>query len=720
MRPAGVLFALLLLSVGCPKAPVQRSSPSKRAPSAGDAQAYAVDQVIFEAGLQNHWEDYGWAAREVKAGAPALLNLSNYGGWTLARPGLTGRFGGVVFRFKAPDDYGDFLEIRVDSATQTVFPRIRVGPDNEVMVGDGWKEVVVPMSALDPEGLPFDRVVLRAFRAVGAEWITVDHVCLTRGDGGTVAPASQAWPVSDAVVVIDGAGAAKKISPLVYGIAYAVSSDARDPFVWSMRPTARRWGGNPTSRYNWELGNAWNTANDWFYENVNYTGDPTYSYRRFLAADVEHHVATALTVPMLGWVAKDTSSFSFPVSAFGAQAQTDPGRPEAGNGVSKEGRPISPGTATRTSLPVDAAWVGRWVQTIRREDTLANRQSVHSYILDNEPMLWNSTHRDVHPEPVGYDELLERTVAYAGAVRAADPAAVIAGPALWGWPAYFFSAKDSAISVRLKPDRLLHGDVPLLAWYLRKLREYEKNTGTRLLDVVDVHFYPQAKGVGVGKDGGVDANTAALRLRSTRALWDPRYKDESWIDDTIQLIPRLKAWIAENYPGRGISIGEYNFGAEEHMSGGLAVAEALGRFGQQGVTSAFYWTYPPEHSPAYWAFRAFRDFDGKGGGFLDNTLATTAADPVSVFASRDEAGGHLVVVALNLARDRAVRASIGITGAAGIARTRSFSYAGGPDGFVAQPAEGASSPPLVRTLPPYSISVFDVDLAAPLPGSVER
>ena len=32
------------------------------------------------------------------------------------------------------------------------------------------------------------------------------------------------------------------------------------------------------------------------------------------------------------------------------------------------------------------------------------------YMLDNEPTLWNSTHRDVHPDPVGYEELLDRTL----------------------------------------------------------------------------------------------------------------------------------------------------------------------------------------------------------------------------------------------------------------------------------------------------------------------
>ena len=28
------------------------------------------------------------------------------------------------------------------------------------------------------------------------------------------------------------------------------------------------------------------------------------------------------------------------------------------------------------------------------------------------------------------------------------------------------------------------------------------------------------------------------------------------------LMPRMKEWIDQNYPGRGISIGEWNFGGE--------------------------------------------------------------------------------------------------------------------------------------------------------------
>ena len=52
--------------------------------------------------------------------------------------------------------------------------------------------------------------------------------------------------------------------------------------------------------------------------NVNFTSIPNYSWTHFFDENKQHGVSAAVTVPMLGWVAKDTSSYSYPVSAFRA------------------------------------------------------------------------------------------------------------------------------------------------------------------------------------------------------------------------------------------------------------------------------------------------------------------------------------------------------------------------------------------------------------------
>src|SRR4051812_14906451 len=141
------------------------------------------------------------------------------------------------------------------------------------------------------------------------------------------------------------------------------------------------------------------------------------------------------------------------------------------------GTPIKPNAPTVTSVEASPEFIKRWVQAIVANDQKTKSRSVEQYILDNEPSLWSGNHRDVHPEALSYDELLDRSIRYGSAIRAADPGALIAGPAEWGWTAYFYSPKDMASGVILRPDRRAHGDVPLLPWYLSQLREHDQATG---------------------------------------------------------------------------------------------------------------------------------------------------------------------------------------------------------------------------------------------------
>jgi hypothetical protein len=518
------------------------------------------------------------------------------------------------------------------------------------------------------------------------------------------APAAGKTSVADVDVRCDAP--THPISAMIYGIGARPMHDEPDP--WQLGATIRRWGGNHTSRYNWEIGNAFNAGHDWFFRNLSYGyGGDAPAYERFVADDVAHGLDTAITVPILGWAARDTTSYAFPVAVYGRQHGTAPENSDIGDGVGADGTPIE-GSPERTSVAMPPQSIGRWVRAIREADPSRRRRGVVMYILDNEPTLWSETHRDVHPRPLGYDELLERTIDYATEVRRADPGALIAGPASWGWTGYFESGVDVA-SHPARVDRARHGGVPLLPWWLRQIAAHEKATGVPLIDVLDVHFYPQGEHIGVGTEGDTDADTAARRIRATRSLWDPTYVDESWIREPVKLLPRLREWIDREHPGLGISIGEYNFGAEGHMSGGLAVAEALGRFGQAGITSAFYWDYPPAGSPAYWAFRAYRNFDGAGGHFLDQSVATVSDVPlVSAFASRD--GDRMVLVLLDLdpSADVAARVHVGTCG--DVVRARAFVGKGDAAGLVPGTPPDPSTPEVRLTLPAYSIVVLDLQL----------
>ncbi|MCB0095222.1 MAG: hypothetical protein KDE46_05840, partial [Caldilineaceae bacterium] len=285
----------------------------------------------------------------------------------------------------------------------------------------------------------------------------------------------------------------------------------------------------------------------------------------------------------------------------------------------------------------------------QRFGTAANA-GVALYSLDNEPMLWHHTHRDVHPDPVSYDELRDRTYAYGAAVKQADSTAQTLGPALWGWTAYFYSALDQAAGnnwLNSTPDRSAHNDLPLVPWYLQQMQAYEQQNGTRILDYLDLHFYPQAQGVAL--TGAGEAETQALRLRSTRALWDASYTDESWIGEPVRLIPRMHEWVNQYYPGTKLALSEYNWGALDHMNGALAQADILGIFGREGLDLATLWAALDNNDPFAYAFRMYRNYDGNGSRFGDISVHAESSDQgqLAIYASERSADGALTIMVIN-------------------------------------------------------------------------
>jgi hypothetical protein len=270
-------------------------------------------------------------------------------------------------------------------------------------------------------------------------------------------------------------------------------------------------------------------------------------------------------------------------------------------------------------------------------------------------MLWHATHRDVHPKQPTYDELWERTVKYAEAIKSADPTAKVAGFCSWGWMDLYYSAADGgADNYRTKADWKAHGKVGLAEWFIKKCVEYKQaHDGKALVDVLDVHWYPQAqvKGQGpyLGKGMGQELN--ALRMRSTRDLWDAKYEQESWIKNTgnytpVALIPRVKKWIAEYNPGMEVCLGEYNFGGGDNVTGGLAQAEVFGVLARENVDLAFIWFQPEGTQELAW--RLFRSYDGKQGRFGDQWLDCASDNPdLSVFAAKRTKDGSTTLVVLN-------------------------------------------------------------------------
>jgi hypothetical protein len=440
------------------------------------------------------------------------------------------------------------------------------------------------------------------------------------------------------------------ISPDIYGTAYGDPSALAD-----LNCPVNRLGGNNTSRYNWKI-NADNRGLDWYFQSVPYpsavageAGDTLISQSKAAGAQA------MLTIPLVGWVAKlgpnRQKLDSFSIAKYGQQTDRDwSWFPDAGNGIlSSNGQYVTGNDPNDANIPADVTFQTGWVQHLISSWGTAAAGGLRYYILDNEPSIWFSTHRDIHPTGATMDEVRDKIISYSNAIKGLDSAALVVGPEEWGWSGYFYSGYDqqygSLHGWGNYPDRANHGGWDYLPWLLNQLRLNDQSTGRRTLDVFSVHYYPQ--GGEFGND--VSTNMQLRRNRSTRSLWDPSYTDETWINAVVDLIPRLKGWVSSYYPATKIAITEYNWGAEGHINGATTQADLLGIFGREGLDIATRWTTPDPSSPTYKAIKIYRNYDGAKSAFGDTSVSALAPNPdnIAAFAAERSKDGALTIMVIS-------------------------------------------------------------------------
>jgi hypothetical protein len=480
----------------------------------------------------------------------------------------------------------------------------------------------------------------------------------------TLSPAVAAVPS----LTVDVSAARHRISPDIYGM------NGGDPaLVAELGVPVARWGGNASSRYNFK-NHTYNTGSDWYYENI--VAGPDGTVEAFVTVNRDRGAKQIVTVPLIGWVAKDSPqshpfACAFPATRFPEQDSFDPWDPNCGNGRLNDTN-ITGAVPTDTSFPVDESFVGEMVSHLVSQFGTAAEGGVPVYELDNEPVLWSSTHRDVHPEVVTYDELGTKGTAAAAIIKATDPSAEVLGPSGWGYCEWISSGVDGCA---LGTDAAAHGGLNLSQWYLKNMKDFsDAKGGTRMLDYFDQHFYPQIS-------GGKDAEANALRLRSTRSLWDPTYVEESWIGPTgvnappLQFIRTMKAWIAQYYPGTKTAITEYNWGALDDINGALAQADVLGIFGREGLDLATIWGEPKPTDPAAFSFRMYRNYDGAGSRFGDVSVSATSTDQdqLAVYGAQRSSDEALTVMVVNKTGDD-LTSSLSVTGFNGNGTVQRLTY----------------------------------------------
>jgi hypothetical protein len=477
------------------------------------------------------------------------------------------------------------------------------------------------------------------------------------------------------------------ISPYIYG----TNSPGWEKSGWKTPLT--RAGGNRLTAYNWET-NASNAGSDWQHQNdalMGTTDVPGEAMRKAVASAHEHGAAIVITVPIIGRVAADKNG--------GGDVNKTPDYLNKRFVVSL---PAKNGPfADAPDLTDGKVYQDEFVAWLEKKFPQNGRPPIF-YCMDNEPELWSSTHARIHPEKVRFDEIVRLNTEYATAVKRVAPKALIFGFVSYGW--------HGLTTLQDAPDR---NNRDFTDFFLQEMSAAEKKAGRRLIDVFDFHWYPEARG---GKrritDDDASPEVAAARVQSPRSLWDPSYKESSWVANAaggaIRLLPRLREKIDQHYPGTKLAMTEYYYGGGDHISGAIAQADVLGILGREGAFAAALWHLGRSNDRFInAAFAMFRNYDGQQGAFGDTGLGVTGGDPAiaSLYASVD-AQRRTVLVAINKT-DAVLPLRVDLKEVPKFSSIAVFRLTAGESKPVAQEDQASKGPSqLSLELPPLSVSTI--------------
>ncbi len=453
-------------------------------------------------------------------------------------------------------------------------------------------------------------------------------------------------------VSIDLSAETKSISPYIYGI-----NDAG--YLDKVTATAVRQGGNRYSGYNWEnnysnAGADWKNSSDTYLTNGYSSAEAKTpgACALHLSADAEKNGVgyKMATIQMAGYVSADADGEI-------TQAEAAP---------SARWKQVKAAKGSEFSLEPDTTddyvYMDEYVNyLVNKLGDSTTKTGINGYNLDNEPALWSSTHKLMHPNHTTYAEMVEKSTEYASAIKAVDPNAEVFGLALFGVYAYYNLADA--------PDRDSSYDW-FLSYYLDKMKDAEQTAGKRLIDAIDVHYYSEAKGDNrVTENSATTDNDIAARVQAPRSLYEQGYKEKSWLTDSLPqlmpILPAVQASIDQYYPGTKLALTEYNFGGGNHVSGAIAEADALGAFASQGVYLATLWPLSSSIDYQLSAIDLYTNYDGEGSSFGD-TLVKSSTDDIELaqaYASINAGNDAEVKVVLsNKDMNKAEKATISVTG----------------------------------------------------------
>jgi len=200
--------------------------------------------------------------------------------------------------------------------------------------------------------------------------------------------------------------------------------------------------------------------------------------------------------------------------------------------------------------------------------------------MDNEPEIWCSTHDDVYPTQPSAEDFMQKYFAVAKKARLLFPGIKLMGPVPaneWQW----YNWNGSSVSYKGKT-------YPWLEYFILRIAEEQNITGIRLLDILDIHFYP-------GETNASDI------VQLHRVFFDEKYdypgaNAVKWrLNSTKEYIfKRCNQWL-EKYLGKNhgvkLSVSEIGINGNDPNVTAIWYASTLGEFAKNGVEIFTPWTW---------------------------------------------------------------------------------------------------------------------------------
>lgn len=578
---------------------------------------------VFDDALVNSWQNWSWASvsfannNPVHSGSTSISvhEVAAFDGFYAHHANLdSSLYKTLSFWIHGGASGGQQLQVYA-TGSGSGFGSYSLPP----LPANTWTQVVIPLSYLNMAGRgDFDGFVIQGRVNFAQATYYLDDIAVS------VVP--KVNPVS--TISIDP-NLKYEISPLIYGANSTDFAGMGTGFKFA------RSGGNRLTAYNWE-NNASNAGSDWFFQNDGYLGatnEPGWTDKVFIQEALAAGVVPLVTIPCAGYVSADKLG--------DGDVRNTPNYLAVRFKVSLPSKPGG-SFAYPPDLTDGFVYQDECVHYLKQ---FAQPGLPIMFSLDNEPDLWSSTHAEIHPNAATYAEMITRSTDYAKAIKNVYPTATVFGPVNYGW--YGFMALQGA------PDQ---NGRNFLDFYLDGMKAAGSVAGKRLIDVLDVHWYPEAQGDGtrITSDGDTQGLSEA-RIQSTRSLWDSSYIENSWITQSmgnqpINLLTMLSGKIRQHYPGTKLSITEYNYGGSNAISGALAQADVLGLFGRNGVYASANWGLYAGAKAQLAGFKSFINYDRNGAKFGDQGLFVSGEKPSenSVYAAMDSTiPNRMTIVVIN-------------------------------------------------------------------------